>query len=372
MSEKLKKREKRILTAGPSITQKEIDYVNHAVRNGWNEHWHDYIDRFEENFAKYIGVKHAVATSSCTGALHLAVVALGLKEGDEVILPEISWVSTANVLTYIGIKPVFVDIQKDTWNIDPIQIEKAITPKTKAIMPVHIYGHPCDMEKIMNIAKQHNLIIIEDVAEALGATFQGKKAGSWGNTAAFSFQGAKTLSTGEGGMLVTNDERLAEKVMDLNDYGRDRGFFVRFIAYKYRISNLQAAMGCAQLERIEELVEKKRKIFNWYKERLQNIEGLKMNTELSGYRNTYWMTTIVLDRDFGITRDKLRQKLLDDWNIDTRTVFFPMSHFIMFETLNNPVAEWFSRGGINLPSGHNLTEDDIDYICSAIRIILKV
>ena len=192
----MKKREKLILTAGPSITDKEISYVNDAITNGWNENWNKYIVKFEDAFSKYIGIKHAMTTSSCTGAMHLALKALGVKEGDEVLVPEITWVATASVVTYVGAKPVFVDIENDTWCMDPKSVKASITPRTKAIMPVHLYGHPADMDEIIEIANHHNLIILEDAAPSLGAEYKGKKTGSFGNASAFSFQGAKIATTG--------------------------------------------------------------------------------------------------------------------------------------------------------------------------------
>ena len=368
----MEKRSKLILTAGPSITEKEISYVNDAVANGWNEKWNEYIVKFEEQFAKYIGVKHALTTSSCTGAMHLALLSMGIGHGDEVIIPDITWVATASVVTYVGAKPVFVDIEEDTWCIDSTSIKKSITPNTKAIMPVHLYGHPSNMDEIQAISEENDLMILEDAAPSLGAEYHGKKTGSIGNASAFSFQGAKIAVTGEGGIFLTDDSSLYEKVAKLGDHGRSftKPFWNDEIGYKYKMSNIQAALGLAQLERIEELVEKKRKIFSWYYDRLNSILGIQLNTERENCRNIYWMPTIVLGKSFGISRDILIQKL-KEWNIDSRPSFYPLSHMPMFETVHNQNAEKLSQYGINLPSGHNLTEEDIDYICNVIKLILS-
>ncbi|MDC1057629.1 DegT/DnrJ/EryC1/StrS family aminotransferase [Nitrosopumilus sp.] len=362
------KRSSLILTAGPSITEKEISYVNDAVSHGWNDQWNKYIIKFEETFAKYIGIKHAIATSSCTGAMHLALQRMGIGPGDEVIIPDITWVATASVVTYVGAKPIFVDIEPDTWCIDPISIKKSITPKTKAIMPVHLYGHPANMNEIQDISKENDLLILEDAAPSLGAEYNGNKTGSFGHASAFSFQGAKIATSGEGGIFLTNDSVLYENVSKLGDHGRSltKALWNDEIGYKYKMSNIQAALGLAQLERIDELVDKKRKIFQWYSERLGSISGIQLNVEKTNCKNIYWMTTIVLDKSFNISRDDFIQKL-KEWNIDSRPAFYPLSHMPMFETVHNPNAEHLSQNGINLPSGHNLTEDDVDYICNVIK-----
>lgn len=362
-----------ILTTSPSITKKEIDYVTDAITNGHGEHWGDYVKRFEKSFAEYIGVKHAMTTSSCTGALHLALVALGIGEGDEVIVPDMSWIATASVIKYVNAEPVFVDVLYDSWCIDPNDVEKKITKKTKAIMPVHLYGQPSDMESIMKIAQTYDLKIIEDAAPAIGATFNGKKMGSFGDVAGFSFQGAKTLSTGEGGMIVTNDSELFDKIKHFAEHGRSSsGFDISDIGYKYKMSNLQAAWGCAQLERIDELVAKKRLLYSWYKEELDGIEGLLLNKESNDVENPiFWMNSIVLDKNFGITRDEV-MKVLKDEDIDTRPFFPPMSSFKMFKCMYNPIATHIGENGINLPSGHNLTRDEVHYVCLCIKKILGV
>jgi len=363
---------KMILTAGPSITQKEIDYVNDAVQNGWNEHWGDYIKKFEKSFAEYIGVKHALTTSSCTGALHLSLVALGIGKGDEVIVPDISWIATASVVRYVGAEPVFADVLKDSWCIDPKSIENRITEKTKAIIPVHLYGQPADMLEILRIAKKHNLKVIEDAAPSIGAEYNGKRTGSFGDISGFSFQGAKLMVTGEGGMLVTDNSELFEVVKHYAEHGRaSTGFEISDIGFKYKMSNMQAALGLAQLERADELIGKKVQLYEWYSEGLKNTEGItlnKLNTETE--KSIYWMSSIILNKDFGITRDELMEKLRNR-NIDSRPLFPQMSSFRMFKNYDNPVAKHIANNGINLPSGHERTQEEIAYICKTIREILK-
>ena len=368
----MEKRKELILTAGPSITQKEISYVNDAVTNGWNNQWNKYIVKLEKKFAEYIGVKHAISTSSCTGAMHLALAGLGIKDGDEVIVPETTWIATAAVVTYLKAKPVFVDIERDSWGINPESIKSAITDKTKAIMPVHLYGGMAKMDEIMEISAENKLHVVEDAAPSLGATFNDKKSGSFGDAAAFSFQGAKIMTTGEGGMLLINDSKKFEMISKIADQGRSytKQLWNDEIGLKYKISNIQAALGLAQLERLDDLVEKKREIFSWYYNRLKDIDGISLNYQRKNSRNTYWMTTIVLEKDFKLNRDQFMKKL-KEWNVDCRPVFYPLSHMPMFETKHNQNAEWFGLRGVNLPSGHNLIEEDIEYICNVIKEILN-
>jgi perosamine synthetase len=364
--------EKLIQTAGPSITQKEIDYVMDAVKNGWYENWSEYINRFEHDFASYIGVKHAISTSSCTGALHLSLAGLGIKKGDEVIVPETSWIATAAVITYVQARPVFVDVDPESYTINPDKIEAAITKKTKAIIPVHLYGHPADMDPIQDIAKDHKLYIIEDAAPSIGAEYKGRKTGTLGDIAGFSFQGAKLMVTGEGGMIVTDSDTIFSRVSSLANQGRDPciQFRINEIGLKYKMSNIQAALGLAQLERIDELIDKKRQIYSWYHSRLSDIPGIRISTEKEWARSIHWMTSIVLEKDLSISRDELRSRLLQK-KIDTRPFFPPMSHFPMFRKAKNPVAESVGERGINLPCALRLTEDQINYVCDELIRILK-
>ena len=360
-----------ILTAGPSITQREIGYVTDAITNGHGAHWGDYIKKFEAEFAKFIGVKHAMTTSSCTGAMHLALTALGIGEGDEVIVPDISWVATASVVRYMGATPVFADVMKDSWCISPDSIRKRITGWTKAIIPVHLYGQPCDMVEILKIADEFDLVVMEDAAPSVGALYDYRRTGSFGDMAAFSFQGAKILSTGEGGMLVTDSDKLFERAKHFAEHGRSgSGFDITNVGYKYKMSNLQAAWGLAQLERIEELISKRRLIYEWYRKELKDINGLQLNKQsFHTEQSIYWMTSIVLNKNFDITRDEVMDELKKK-KIDTRPFFPQMSTFRMFKKYDNPVAKHISANGINLPSAHDLTHEDVIYICNSIKDIL--
>jgi perosamine synthetase len=362
---------KLILTAGPSITQKEIDYVNDALINGWNEKWGDYIKRFEQAFCEFIGVKHALSTSSCTGALHLSMLGLGIGKDDEVIVPDISWVATASAVSYLSAKPVFADVLPDTWCIDPESIERRITKRTKAIMPVHLYGNPANMTEIIRIAEKYDLRIIEDAAPAVGSEHAGRRVGSFGDISGFSFQGAKLMVTGEGGMLVTNDSELFNRVRHFAEHGRlSTGFEITDIGYKYKMSNIQAALGLAQLERIEELIARKEQIFEWYKTELSGIEGIILNKQnCNSDKSIYWMTSIILDKNVKISRNEFMKRLFER-GIDTRPVFPQISAFRMFEKFDNPVAEWIAKQGVNLPSGHNRTQGEIVFICDHIKDIL--
>lgn len=352
----------------PSITDLEIAYVNDAITNGWGEKCYDYIYRFQNDFAAYQTTKFALATSSCTGAIHLALLALGVKAGDEVIVPDITWIASVEPVLYIGAQPVFVDVLQDTWCIDPIKIEEAITPKTKAIIVVHLYGNVCEMDSIMRIAKKHNLVVLEDAAEGLGSEYKGKKAGSIGDAGVFSFHGTKTMTTGEGGILVTNDENVFEKAKILNDHGRNpkdpdnKMFWMRDYGYKYKMSNLQAALGCAQISRMEELVSKKRQIFNWYKDRLKHIP-CKLNPELAGTKNSYWLPTVLFSKELNFDREAFF-KLMKENNIDSRPFFFPLTLLPMFkEKPENTVAYEIYNNAVNLPSYHDITEKDVQKVC---------
>ena len=364
-----------ILTAGPSISEKEINYVRDAAQNGWNENWSGYLNKFENKFSEIIDTKFAMATSSCTGAMHLSLLALGIGDGDEVIVPDLTWVATASVIKYVGANPVFVDVDENTWTIDPNKIHEAITKRTKAIIPVHLYGQPAKMDDVMDISKEYDLFVIEDAAPAIGATFNGKCVGSFGDIGTFSFQGAKMVVTGEGGMLVTDDEKLYNKIQKVGDHGRSKthwhAFWIDELGYKYKMSNLQAAFGLAQIERIDELVNKKRQIFDWYNKRLDNIDGLKLNKEAQWAKSIYWMTSIYLKGKFDIDRDSLIHKLKEDL-VDTRPVFPKISRYPLWDEYDNPISQNIGDNALNLPSGHNLTEDHIDYICNCIRKHLGV
>jgi perosamine synthetase len=362
---------KKIPINRPSITDLEISYVNDAIATGWGEKCYDYIYRFQNDFAKYQDAQFALATSSCTGAIHLALMALGVIAGDEVILPDITWIASVEPVLYIGAKPVFVDILEDSWCIDPGKIEQAITPKTKAIIVVHLYGNVCEMDTIMAITKKHNLVLLEDAAEGLGSEYKGKKAGSIGDAGVFSFHGTKTMTTGEGGILITNNESVFEKAKVLNDHGRNpkdpenKMFWMREYGYKYKMSNLQAALGCAQVSRMEELVNKKREIFNWYKTLLAKIP-CKLNPEPGDIKNSYWLPTVVFEKSLNFDRDAFFSSMKEN-NIDSRPFFFPLTSLPMFEDKKeNIVAYDIYQRGVNLPSYHDLSYEEVKKICHLI------
>lgn len=355
----------------PSITQKEIDYVLNAVKSGWVSSLGEYITKFEQEFAKYIGVKYALTTSNGTVALHLALVSLGIGQGDEVLVPDLTFIATANAVSYTGATPVFVDVDPETWCIDPDDAAKKVTSKTKAIIPVHLYGHPADMDAINQIAQEYGLYVIEDAAEAHGAEYKGKKVGSLGTCGIFSFYGNKIITTGEGGMITTNDGKLYEKAKHLRDHAmsKEKRYWHTEIGYNYRMTNIQAALGLAQLERIKEHIDKKRAVFSWYKEFLNDIKGIILNPEKEWAKSVFWMVCLVLDKDYGISRDELMLKLKEK-GIDTRPFFYPISQMPMYNhnKSKNSVAYSVAYKGINLPSGVSLNKKDVKWIAEMIKI----
>lgn len=358
-----------ILTAGPSISTIESFYAYDAASNGWNSNWSKYLTKFENEFAKYVGAKYALATSSCTGALQISLMALEIGPGDEVIVPDETWVATANAVRYVGATPVFADIEIDTWNIDVNSIESLITSKTKAIIAVHMYGHPSRMSGILEIASKYGLRVIEDAAPAIGAEWQGKRCGSFGDFAAFSFQGAKLLVTGEGGMLVTSDDKLYEKAKKIWDQGRNpsKVFWIDADGVKYKMSNVQAAIGLGQLERADELIAMKRRIFSWYEEGLNMVPHIKLNKEIEGARSIYWMSSLILDEFAPLSRDDL-MKELKTRNVDTRPVFPAISQYPIWPRKQDPqpIAMKVGQSAMNLPSGVCLTKDEVMFVCREI------
>ncbi|MCT7974879.1 MULTISPECIES: DegT/DnrJ/EryC1/StrS family aminotransferase [Oscillatoriales] len=356
----------RIYYTKPSITELEVEYATDAARNGWGERCYEYITRFEEAFKAYLGVQYAIATSSCTGALHMGMAALGIGPGDEVILADTNWIATAAPIVHLGAKPVFVDILPDSWCIDPELAEAAITPRTKAIIAVHLYGNLCEMERLLAIGEKYGIPVIEDAAEAIGSIYHGKRAGSMGAFGSFSFHGTKTLTTGEGGIFVTNDAELYETVLTLSNHGRARGqtkqFWPDMVGFKYKMSNIQAAIGCAQMERIDELVNRKRDILQYYRENVEGLLGVSMNPEPEGTINGSWMPTVVLEQELGVTRERL-QAAFTEANIDARVFFCPLSSLPMFEDRKNNINSWsIPLRSINLPSYHDLTFADIKLV----------
>jgi len=366
--------QRMVLTAGPSVGEREAVYAWDAARTGWNSKWNGYLTAFEERFAQYIGVRYCLTTSSCTGALHIALAALDIGAGDEVIVPDITWVATANAVRYVGATPVFADIEVDSWCLDPATFESKITPNTKAVIPVHLYGHPARMDRIEAIARNRGLYIVEDAAPAIGTEWQGRRIGTFGDFACFSFQGAKLLVTGEGGALVTDDPKLYEKALKIWDQGRDprKTFWIDGEGLKYKMSNIQAALALAQVERCDQQIEMKRRIFEWYRAGLEGCQHLRMMAEVEGARSIYWMSNAILAANVPITRENLRAELKKR-NIDTRPVFPPISQYPIWKTKNAVHSRALQVGsqGLNLPSGVCLTKPEVDHVVRSIQHVLN-
>ncbi len=357
----------------PSITKREIAYVTKAVKSGWVSSLGEYITQFEEQFADFTGTKYAVSCSNGTVALHLALVSAGIKQRDEVIVPDLTFVATANAVRYVGAIPVFADINPKTWCIEPHSIKKMITSRTKAIVPVHLYGYPSEMKVINEIAVEHGLTVIEDAAEAHGASINKKRVGSFGKCGVFSFYGNKIITTGEGGMITTNDQILHDRAKYLRDHAmsKTKRYWHTELGYNYRITNIQAALGLAQLHRIDSIIKKKMKIFSWYKKYLGQSELFSLNPEKKGITNVFWMVSILLSEKVKIDRDELMKKLREK-NIDTRPFFYPISQLPMYNTgVINPLAYDISKRGINFPSSFNLSEESVQYISRQILKLLE-
>ncbi|WP_374353301.1 DegT/DnrJ/EryC1/StrS family aminotransferase [Thermomonas sp.] len=364
----------RIYYTKPSISALEIGYANDAVANGWGERCYEYIERFERLFKQHLGVRHAIATSSATGALHMGMAGLGIGPGDEVILADINWIASVVPIVHLGAKPVLVDVLPDSWCIDPAAVEAAITSRTKAILAVHLYGNLCDMDALAAIALRHGLHLIEDAAEAIGSVWHGRRAGSMGDFGAFSFHGTKTITTGEGGMFVTNDDDLYQRVLTLSNHGRARGetrqFWPERIGFKYKMSNVQAAIGCAQVERIDELVAGKRRVFEAYRDALAGLP-ISMNPEPPDTTNGYWMPTMVVEEGMPFDRNGLLSAFKAD-NIDGRVFFWPLSSLGLLEADSpNAVSKSISWRAINLPSYHDLEDTAIARVAMAIQSVLR-
>ncbi|MBB5189938.1 perosamine synthetase [Silvimonas terrae] len=364
----------RILYTKPSITEREITYATDAAAHGWGERCYDYINRFERDFANWIGATHAIATSSCTGAMHMALAALEIGEGDEVILADTNWIATVAPIVHVGATPVFVDVLAQSWCLDPVKVEAAITPRTRAIVATHIYGNLCDLDALAVIAERHGLVLIEDAAEAIGSVYHGRRAGSVGRFGVFSFHGTKTMTTGEGGMFVTSDPDLYERVLTLSNHGRKRGetrqFWPAEIGFKYKMSNVQAAIGCAQLERIDELVARKREVFHQYQAALRAWPQISMNPEPAGTLNGYWMPTAIFEPATGVTREQL-QAAFGREQIDARVFFSPLSSTPPFAAVpQNQLAFDLPSRAINLPSYHDLTPEQIERVVACLLSVL--
>jgi perosamine synthetase len=359
--------------AEPCLGEEELNNAIQAVKSGWISSKGPFILEFEQKFARYCGVHQGIATSNGTVALHLALKALGIREGDEVLVPTLTFIATANTVTYCNAKPVLVDSDPGCWCIDPSRIEESITSRTKAIIPVHLYGHPCDMDAIGDIARRHSLYIIEDAAEAHGALYKDGRVGSFGHINCFSFFGNKIITTGEGGMCLTDDEDLANRMRILRDHGMNpnKRYWYDVVGFNYRMTNLQAAVGAAQVDKLDMLVARRRQLAEWYNDAFRGLAVRGLITrppEMPWAKSVYWMYSILLEDGFGMTRDELIAALKDK-GIETRPLFYPLHLMPPYQDQNSkrfPVAEDLSRRGLNLPSGFRIGEEEVNRIAGAI------
>lgn len=359
----------------PKLDGNEAKYLQECIDSTYVSSVGKFVTKFEESFSKFCNTKFGIATSNGTTALHLALECIGITSSDEVILPTFTMIASANAIAYTGAKIQLVDSEERTWNIDPSLIEKKISPKTKAVMVVHIYGHPVNMGPIIEIAQKHNLYIIEDAAEAHGAEYKGKKVGGLGTVGCFSFYANKIITTGEGGMLTTNDKEIAERAASLRNlaFDKERRFMHERIGYNYRMTNLQAALGLAQMERIEEFIQRRRRNAMIYNEILCKIPAIKTPPEEEWAKNVYWMYSVLVE-DKRTNRDALLA-YLNNVNIETRVMFNPMHlqkpYKQFFSNEKYPVAEKLSKVGLNLPSGNNLTDEQVMHVANTIVSAMK-
>jgi len=354
----------------PSLIGREKEYVQDCLDSTWISSNGKYIDLFEKKFAEYLGAKHALSCCNGTVALHLSLLALGIGPGDEVIVPTLTYVATANAVKYTGATPVLADAEPDTWNIDAEKIEPLITPRTKAIIPVPLYGHPCDMDRINGMAEKHGFYVIEDAAEALGTRYKGRLSGSIADISTFSFYGNKTLTTGEGGMVVTDNDDLSSRVRLLKGQGMDlqRRYWFPVVGYNYRMTNIEAAIGLAQLENVGRFIEKRRLIAQWYKESLEEIPGIVLPAEKEYALHSYWMYTILIGEEFGSNRDATMDMLQKN-GVETRPMFYPMHIMPVYKEGSGrlKIAEQIASKGINLPTFYDMREDDVKFIASLLN-----
>ncbi len=370
----------RIPVAGPWITEREVRYAADAATHGWYARAGEYPARFERAFAQYVGRRHAVALPSCTSAIHLALSALRVGPGDEVIVPDCTWIATAAPIQYVGATPVFADVEPETWCLSDRTVAACLSARTRAIIAVDLYGGMPDYPALLALAADRGVPVLEDAAEAVGSECGGQRAGSFGAASLFSFHGSKTLTTGEGGMLVTDDPALHARVLTLRDHGRppgDKLFVNTEVAYKYKMSAVQAALGLAQLERIEELVARKREIFGWYSTELGALPGITLNAEPPQTRNSYWMVTAVFAPDTGLTCREV-MAALDAQGIDSRPFFHPLSSLPAYASepqaalarARNKAAYDLSPRAINLPSALCLRREQVGRVCGVLKSLL--
>jgi perosamine synthetase len=364
----------RYPVAAPHLSGREAAYVNECLRTNWISSQGQFISRFEDGFASAVHRKHALATCNGTVALHLALLGLGVGPGDEVIVPSLTYIATANAVAYCGATPVFADSDPKTWCISAASVARLISSRTKGIIPVHLYGHPCDMKALGELVDAHRLWIVEDCAEAFGATFDGRPVGSFGAASMFSFFGNKILTTGEGGMVVTNDDQLAARMRLVKGQGMDpsKRYWHPMIGYNYRMTNIAAAIGLGQLEHVDQLMGDRKRIAGWYRDRLRNVPGLTLPGEAPGASNIYWLYSILLDEP--AVRDPFIAELAKA-EIETRPLFYPVHVFPMYRQCRTDagceVACDLSSRGINLPTSSYLAENDIDVIAAAVRRVME-
>ena len=360
------KKRKFIPAYEPDLSGNELAYVTECIKSSWISSQGEYLPKFEKKFSEFCNVKHSVAVFNGTVALHLALVTLGIKAGDEVIVPDLTFSATASPVAMIGAKPVLVDIDKRTWTADVNEIKKNITKKTKAIIPVHLFGHPCDMDPIMELAEKYNLFIIEDACQAIGSEYKGKKAGSIGHIGFFSFYGNKTITTGEGSICTTNNTEYADRMNFLKYHAMDpnKKFWHTEVGFNYRMTNLQAAIGVAQLERVDKFIEIKRKNARLYTELLSDLKDVQLPVEEKWAMNTYWMYSILTDK-----RDEII-KAFERNSIEPRRMFYGLHEMPPYEKKGVcPVSEELSKKGLSLPSSTKLIVEDIEFITDTIKSV---
>jgi perosamine synthetase len=357
---------RNIPVAAPMLVGNEKAYVMDCLDSTWISSTGKYVEQFESSFAEFCESRHAISCCNGTVALHLALVALGLQPGDEVIVPTLTFVATANVVSYCGAKPIFVDVDPETWTINPDSIEEKINSRTRGIIVVHLYGQPANLDPILNLAQKHGLFVVEDAAEAHGARYKGKRVGALAHVGAFSFYGNKALTTGEGGMLTTNDEALAAKLRLLRGQGMDpkKRYWHPVIGYNYRMTNVAAALGLGQLEKADWHLERRATVAHWYQERLKAIDGIRWQAEQEWATRIYWMFSIVLEKQAG-NRDEVMAEL-EQAGIEVRPLFYPMHMLPPYqaEVGDNlfPVAEGISQCGFSLPTWAGLSNEDLEYV----------
>jgi perosamine synthetase len=355
--------------AEPSLSGRELEYVVEAVSSGWISSLGPFVATFEEELAKAAEAKHALAVANGTVGLHLALAAAGIGPGDEVIVPSFTFVASAAAVRYVGADPVLADVDPRHWCLDPEDVKRRVTSRTRALMPVHIYGHPCDMDALQSIADEHDLVVIEDAAEALGARYRGRAAGALGDIGAFSFYGNKLITTGEGGAVLIDDDVLADRARILRDHAMDptRRYWHEEIGFNFRLTNVQAAIGVAQLERLDELLQRKRAIAERYTAGLSDVPGLQLQEELEWAQSSWWMFTVLVRPEFGRDRDELAAELRTA-RVDSRPAFVALHELPHLRTDDPlPVSEEIGRLGLTLPSGTTLTDDDVDHVIASVR-----